>query len=395
MTDTTAEHTTDDDRVVVDMVERRAGENGPTPTEARTAELLGMVRRGGDVLSLPPVSWLVPGWLPAGSVGMIYGPPKVGKSTVAVHVALSLALGRSPFGGRRPRRPLRVLFVMAERGNLTTDRVRAWCRREGVDVPDTFSTMNVRRLFLGGPGGLDVQAFAGVLDEVRPDLVIIDTLSRTIRGVDENSAEAMTMVWENVDHLCSRLDGGAVLMVHHTGKDVAKGSRGSSVSNAEGDGSLAVDEVADTPAGKQLRVAVVNTNASRPGPPASFRIESVELGTVDYDGEPLVAGVAVHQAGEGDHPATAAEVHASTVRAWLYAEHRHALELGADTPSHTLATIAAAVGLADRTARDVMQHLRINNQAHSNGKAGRGARWFLTLDGARAAEAEVAAAELD
>src|ERR1700761_1428601 len=56
------------------------------------------LRNLGELLSKPsvPVDWLVDGRLVAGSISMFASKPKVGKSTIVRHLALSVARGE-PF----------------------------------------------------------------------------------------------------------------------------------------------------------------------------------------------------------------------------------------------------------------------------------------------------------
>lgn len=59
-------------------------------------------------------------------------------------------------------------------------------------------------------------------------VVIIDTVSRSLAGQDENGQEAMTL-FVNACNAVQEFTGGAVLGVHHSGKDTSKGMRGSTV----------------------------------------------------------------------------------------------------------------------------------------------------------------------
>jgi hypothetical protein len=56
--------------------------------------------------------------------------------------------------------------------------------------------------------------------------VALDTLARAMKGADENTAKDMTTFVDNCASLTEALDC-LVVGVHHAGKDVAKGSRGS------------------------------------------------------------------------------------------------------------------------------------------------------------------------
>jgi len=58
-----------------------------------------------------------------------------------------------------------------------------------------------------------------------------DTFARCMVGGDENSAKDVGVAVENAERL-RRASGGCVLLVHHSGKDVAAGARGSSALRA-------------------------------------------------------------------------------------------------------------------------------------------------------------------
>jgi hypothetical protein len=71
-----------------------------------------------------------------------------------------------------------------------------------------------------------VGEFIGIIGDVKPALVIVDTLARCMVGGDENSAKDMGGAVESLD-LIRRATGAAVLVVHHTTKGTQT-ERGSS-----------------------------------------------------------------------------------------------------------------------------------------------------------------------
>ena len=52
-----------------------------------------------DVLALPDPEWLIDGIIPKKAIAQIYGAPNVGKTFVALDIALSIAAG-VPWGGQ-------------------------------------------------------------------------------------------------------------------------------------------------------------------------------------------------------------------------------------------------------------------------------------------------------
>ena len=65
-------------------------------------------------------------------------------------------------------------------------------------------------------------------------LIVIDTLSRVMAGGNENAPEDMGALVRNIDRLRDET-GGAVLLVHHSGKDLSRGARGHSLLRAATD----------------------------------------------------------------------------------------------------------------------------------------------------------------
>lgn len=179
-----------------------------------------------QLTTLPPVSWLVPGMLPARGLGFLYGASGHGKSFVAVDLGLSLASG-IPYAGRPVARRYRVLYVLAEGSAGFYKRTAAWrLHNPHGDPGDRFLTLP-EPVNLGDPNGVDSGYLAEIAAEHLADLVIVDTLARAMTGADENSARDMGVFVANAEAVARRI-GGLLLPVHHTGKDETKGMRGSS-----------------------------------------------------------------------------------------------------------------------------------------------------------------------
>jgi hypothetical protein len=74
-------------------------------------------------------------------------------------------------------------------------------------------------------------ALAELVAEIGPRLVVLDTLARCMVGGDENTARDVGVAVESAEHI-RRASGACVLLVHHSGKDVEAGARGSSALRA-------------------------------------------------------------------------------------------------------------------------------------------------------------------
>jgi hypothetical protein len=108
----------------------------------------------------------------------------------------------------------------------------------------------------------------------RVRLIVIDTLNRAMNGADENSSEAMGQVIASIDRL-KAATGACVLLVHHSGKDATKGSRGHSSLQAAVDTEI---EVRDNEDGTHCATVLKQRDLAK-GDELAFRLESFEIGS--------------------------------------------------------------------------------------------------------------------
>lgn len=175
-------------------------------------------------------TWLIDGLLPASGFGIVFGPPKSLKSFLLADALFHVAMGRT-WAGRDVMQGV-VVYITGEGVEGFKRRLIAMRRHyevEGQRVPflmipvapdlghasgDDLSLVEDVRAYLASIGNPPVRAIA------------IDTLARTMRGADENAAKDMTTFVDNCERIGTAF-GCIVVGVHHAGKDVAKGSRGS------------------------------------------------------------------------------------------------------------------------------------------------------------------------
>lgn len=185
----------------------------------------------------PKPAWLLEGYVPKQSFSVLYGKPKAGKSLLALHWSLELAHQGLPvlyiagegLGGYGAR--LRAWYQ--QHGKQPSPEVKLYFARTGIDL--TLSAQ-VSKLIHALKTDLTEQALVEVehmaddggreqdtelVEIVKPTaLVVIDTLSRSIPGGDENDAETMTKAIQNIDRIRDET-GAAALVIHHTTKDSA------------------------------------------------------------------------------------------------------------------------------------------------------------------------------
>lgn len=190
-----------------------------TPTDQLRSRLL----YGEQIAKLPPLTPVVDGWLDLDTLAVMYGRPGCGKSFLALDLACHVATGS--WWQRQEVNAGPVLYVVAEGAQGMGVRFDAWRRlnRYSADVT-TLAWLPGAVQFLEPE---QVHALADVTGELTPRLVIIDTISRSMAGGDENAASDMTPVVLAADTIRAA-SGACVLLVHHSGKDTTAGARGHS-----------------------------------------------------------------------------------------------------------------------------------------------------------------------
>ncbi len=162
---------------------------------------------------------------------MLFGPPEIGKSFLALGWAFAIAAAKSWHD--REVNGGSVVYIAAEgRGGLK-QRIRALQTHEGYSADHPLWFVDEPVNFME-PG--DVKASIKALEARagKPALVVVDTLARCFVGGDENSAKDMGQFIHGVETV-KRETGATVLAIHHTGKDERRGARGSSALLAAAD----------------------------------------------------------------------------------------------------------------------------------------------------------------
>jgi hypothetical protein len=189
----------------------------------------------GEIVNRPPPVFLIDRHIPEVSLGFLYADPGVGKSFVALDMALHIAYGRAAWHGD----PINVepetvvLYIAAEGSFGFRNRIKAWMQARGAeDFPKRFfmieKTINFMR-----PEDVDkLLRTAKSIAGLRPCLIIVDTVSRALPGSDENLQKEMSLFVG----ACGELQAAfrcAVLGVHHANREGTM--RGSTVLLGAGD----------------------------------------------------------------------------------------------------------------------------------------------------------------
>lgn len=228
--------------------------------------------------------YVIKGVLSQGAMSVVYGPSNSGKTFFALDIAFHAAIG-APWRDRRVQQA-GVLYLAAEGGRGVKNRIVALKKTFGVaEVP-----MAIRRAGLDLlQQNADIEHVVKLAAEVQkravdmPLVIVVDTLSRVMAGGDENSAADMTALIRNID-IIREATGAHIMLVHHTGKDVAKGARGHSSLRAATDTEVEV-QTTEGEEGEQVRAAFVAKQRDyQGGEYFAFHLKSVPLG-IDQDGD--------------------------------------------------------------------------------------------------------------
>ena len=174
--------------------------------------------------NLEPVEWLVDGAIPVSGFVGLYGPSGGLKSFAAVDMALCIATGRD-WHGKAVKRGC-VVYIAGEGQRGLAKRVMGWRRHKPEEGRPDFHMLPSS---VSISSEEDLQEVSRTLASlpIKPCLIVIDTLARNFGPGDENSQKDMGAFIRGIDALIYET-GAAVMVVHHTGKDVDRGERGSS-----------------------------------------------------------------------------------------------------------------------------------------------------------------------
>jgi AAA domain len=260
---------------------------------------------------------LVKGLLDDGAMSVVYAASNTGKTFFALDLAYHIATGEK-WRGHKIKKQGVVLYIAAEGGHGIANRLAALKVHHGLAMDEGVSLAVIRSpVDLLDPDA-DAPRLVEIIREVEAMygapvvMVVVDTLSRSLAGGDENGAKDMTGFVANIDTIRHEVKAH-VMVIHHTGKDAAKGARGHNSLLAATDTEICL--VLKGP-GKRC-VATVTKQRDMPGDEQfPFDLLSVELGA-DDDGDAVTSAVVVHL---DDEPSA---THGDSVAEAILATSRH------------------------------------------------------------------------
>lgn len=199
------------ERVALEKVQRAYDRYQPAGAKGHSSqkEIWPDFLTAKEILQAPkdPTRWIVENCLPVGGASVLVAKPKVGKSTIAADLAISVARGEPWLGRATQQSPVAYVFLD---GPLT-------------DIADTFVSLALREsdpVFIHA-GSAPADAIAWILAAVKDKgarLVIIDVLQKLCRFENINDYSEVTTKMEPL--LEAAREGHChVMTLHHAKKD--------------------------------------------------------------------------------------------------------------------------------------------------------------------------------
>lgn len=163
--------------------------------------------------------WLIEGLWGAAAAGLIGGQPKLGKTFLAIDMAVSVASGTPCLGVYRVLQPGRAVVFHAEDSlGAIRERVEALARHRGVPFRDLdLLAITAPSLRLDLPAHRE--RLLNTLEPLQPRILILDPLVR-LHSREENDSQQIAELLSFLRDLQRTLDL-AVVLVHHLRKSGA------------------------------------------------------------------------------------------------------------------------------------------------------------------------------
>ncbi|EGQ7757949.1 AAA family ATPase [Vibrio vulnificus] len=228
--------------------------------------------------------WLITGFIPKGSVGVMYGQSGARKSFVAIDCCCAIATG-SLWHNQKTLSGA-VVYVAAEGQMGISKRVKAWEIATGQQVTQLYILGQAVVMSDATAQTNLIQAIQEIEkhNEIKVELIVLDTLARNFSG-DENNNDAMGKFIRGCDFVKAST-GASVLAIHHSGKDVSKGSRGHSSLKGAIDCEFQVSHNSKT---GLTTLSNIKMKDFEEADDVIFDFKPIQLGITSEDGDPITS----------------------------------------------------------------------------------------------------------
>ena len=258
------------------LEEKIKTDKAPEKTPEQLEQLLSIESFSEMASRAASPEWLISGILENGAIGISAGKSKAYKSFVALQMCFCIATGK-PFLGRKVCKAGLVLYIAGEGGNGLNRRVKA--------IQQQFGNAENFKVIKNGQKIHEIQYQHNLQEYIRatkPVLIVFDTYNQLNQsGSSNNSSNDVTESMNMFKEVSLQAElNNTVLIIHHYGKDAAKGMEGSHAFTSNSDFVFAVSKAEE----KRTLLECEKMKDSEPFEPIPIQLESVGLGIYDEQG---------------------------------------------------------------------------------------------------------------
>lgn len=175
-----------------------------------------------------PVKWLIKDQIPKGEVGVLAGKRGELKTWIMLKQALGLASGKPVFDDEVPEK-MRVMIIDDESGeNVLSKRLQLLAKADGIQTEQLeLISISFTGLKLDQIGSKKYLEFAEIVEDFKPDLIIVDCLQRVCSfDIDKENA-LISSLFTGAVRPMMKTYGMSWLFIHHLRKSPTGNQQGS------------------------------------------------------------------------------------------------------------------------------------------------------------------------
>jgi hypothetical protein len=222
--------------------------------------------------TVKPTNWVFRGLIPDGACIVVGAEEKTGKTWFLFDLAICLASGQDLLGEFKPGGTATTLIYSPESGhNAVARRMHGLCWGRNLNPEDVLDNIK----FIDGRIDLASETcmhrMRETINELKPMVLIIDPLVCAHTGIDENKANEMQGLLDNIRGLEHANPGMSIIVSHHLNKgnkdkSPFHGFRGSTALGAWADGRISIRRVKHESYEGVRKVDVEHRDAMSPDP---------------------------------------------------------------------------------------------------------------------------------
>lgn len=269
----------------IDQTESVFGENQAASKKVYSAPIFKLTQ--ASKIEIKAILWLIRNLIELDTLALLFSDPGIGKSFLAIAIALCVATGTRFYGREVKQGP--VIFIAGEGQKGLKRRMMAWSIANNVSIDNAPLFISQMPAALTDTEMLEqVQAAIELISAEHgpPVLIIIDTLARNFGPGDENSTKDMSQFIQAADALRA-ISQATVLLVHHSGHGDKSRARGAMALK----GALDAEYRLDRDEAGIIRMEATKMKDAKYPEPMAFKLESILIPVFDETGEPVFSAV--------------------------------------------------------------------------------------------------------